>query len=419
MADVFISYKKENRSDAERVAKALESSGFSVWWDDRIRPQGEWDAQIEKEINDAKATVVLWTPLSVASRWVRAEAHNANDRGRMIPAMVETCDIPIAFSLSQTANLVGWNGDPEHRQWRKLLAWVEDLVHTDAADGAPHDASGQPHGARRGVIGKTRSGDDVLDGVTITSHTPAGTAFQDGETLPIMRIVPKGSFIMGASRNDPDARPSEFPPRLVVFSRPFAIGVYPVTLMEWSQFFPPDSALDRPGEHDGALPATNLSWDDAMNFVEALSRKTGETYRLPSEAEWEYACRAGINGPFGLLDPLGPTIANYDDTVSFKGSDTGEGGTATTIVGAYPANRYGLHDMHGNVREWVEDSWHDNYLELPDGGLAWTQGYSPMRVVRGGGWLDDPIMLRSSARGRATRGDRSNFIGFRVVRELV
>ena len=415
MADVFISYKKEDRPQVERIAKAIEGAGFSVWWDDRIRPQGEWDSQIEKEINEARATVVLWTPLSVQSRWVRAEAHSAHDRGRLLPAMLETCDIPIAFSLAQTANLVGWNGDPEQRQFRKLLAWVEDLVHSGGEeDGTDAPGRSGPQVSHHGVVGRTAADEDILDGLTVTSHTPNGTLFRDAEVTPVMRVIPSGSFLMGATSADKDARSTEFPAKLVVFSRPFAIGMAPVTQDEWTALFPSVDIVS-----DGRLPIVNISWDDAQDYVDRLCEKTGEVYRLPSEAEWEYACRAGISGPFGLLDPIGPDVANYDSTISFNGSKTAEGPQGPSPVCGFAANRFGLHDMHGNVREWVEDRWHDNYFELPDGGLAWTTGYSPMHVVRGGSWIDPPALLRSSARARATRSDASSFIGFRVVRELV
>ncbi|MEM7662186.1 MAG: SUMF1/EgtB/PvdO family nonheme iron enzyme [Pseudomonadota bacterium] len=418
MADVFISYKREDKPKVENVAIALQEVGFSVWWDDRIRPEGEWDAQIEREISDAKAVVVMWTPRSVQSRWVRAEAHNGQERGILIPAKLEPCDIPIAFSLSQTADLTDWGGASEHRQWRKLLVWIEDLVRgasvvteTGASVAAP----------RRGTFGTTPDGDDILDGATVTSRTPGGSCFADGPDLLPLRIIPAGSFVMGASANSPGAQRSEGPPYVVSFEAPFAVGVYPVTFGQWDALTVSTSLEHRPADNGWGRedrPVINVSWNDAVAFCDALSDQTGERYRLLSEAEWEYACRSGSKGPFGFMDPVGPDAANYDCSQSFDGGPVGEPLRKTSPVGNFPSNGYGLHDMHGNVREWVADTWHDDYIGAPDDGLPWSAGHSAMHVVRGGSWLDAPWLMRSSARGRGAQGDRAPFIGFRVARDI-
>lgn len=418
MADVFISYKREDRPRVEKIADMVEAAGFSVWWDDRIGPQAEWDTQIEQAINTSRAVIVLWTPLSVESKWVRAEAHNANDRNCLVPAILQPCDIPIAFSLNQTVDLSDWDGDTQNRQWKKMMAWVEDIVR---AGQDSQDAGAQTVTSRHGVVGKTKTGEDIIDGAVVTARTPGGTVFSDGDQLPVMRVIPAGTFAMGAASEDLAAQPSETPQHMVNIGAPYALGLYPVTQNQW-QFVMAGSDLDYDlvldSELPGDAPVTNISWDLAKYFAHRLSQKSGEIYRLPSEAEWEFACRAGTMGPFGHQRPFGPDIANYDSGLSFDGSETKPSLGHPSPVGTFPLNPFGLGDMHGNVREWVEDTWHDNYTGAPLGELAWTEGHSPMRVVRGGGWIDGPDILRSSARTRATQKDAAPFIGFRIARTL-
>jgi formylglycine-generating enzyme required for sulfatase activity len=168
----------------------------------------------------------------------------------------------------------------------------------------------------------------------------------------------------------------------------------------------------------GRQPVVNVSWADASALAAALSRLTSERYRLPSESEWEYACRAGSRGPFCFREPISPQLANYDASQAFDGGAAGRSRGRTVEVGTFPPNAYGLFDMHGNVREWVQDAWHDDYHGAPGDGLAWSTGHSAMHVVRGGGWLDPPWLLRSTARGRGAKSDRANFIGFRLARDL-
>ncbi|GAA4786694.1 TIR domain-containing protein [Lysobacter hankyongensis] len=126
MADVFVSYKKEDRELAQRVVEAIETEGFTVWWDDDITPRESWDLLIEREADAAKALVVLWTPKSVASEWVRAEAKRGRDLSKLIPFMMQPCQLPLAFSMIQAADLSDWNGDMTDARWRKAMDWIAD-----------------------------------------------------------------------------------------------------------------------------------------------------------------------------------------------------------------------------------------------------------------------------------------------------
>jgi formylglycine-generating enzyme required for sulfatase activity len=166
-----------------------------------------------------------------------------------------------------------------------------------------------------------------------------------------------------------------------------------------------------------------VSWRDAIAYCEWLTKETGQRYRLPSEAEWEYACRAGTETPFSFGATITTDQANYDGNYTYGAGRKGSYRERTTEVGTFPANPWGLYDLHGNVWEWVEDVWHDTYQGAPADGSAWTDGKgkesSRARVLRGGSWGGNPRFLRSARRygdGPDLRGDDN---GFRVARTLL
>ncbi len=193
MPDVFLSYKKEDFPFAERVVNGLKAQGLSVWWDESLTTRSAWDAELEQEIGAAATVVVLWTPRSVDSEWVRIEAHYALEHGKLIPVMMEPCSIPLAFTLRQTVNLSDWQAASEHRHWRKLLAWIADLAAAKSCNTAPKGAGSAPANAFRTAVDHLASGEPVVDGTFVNASSPAGTAFRDGSSLPIVRIVPAGT----------------------------------------------------------------------------------------------------------------------------------------------------------------------------------------------------------------------------------
>ena len=428
MLDVFVSYKKEDFKIAERIVLALKENGLSVWWDDGLTPKAAWDVEIEDKINLAATVLVLWTPRSVSSEWVRTEAHYGQDRSKLVPVMAEPCTIPIAFMLRQTINLCDWHGERDHRQWRKLLAWIADLAATKPGNAnlPPSLGAAQPN-AFRDVVGHLASGEPIVDGQLVNASTPAGTAFRDGAARPVMRIVPQGSYLLGSPVTEPGRSVAEGPQKRIEIPVPFAIGIFPVLVSEFEATLGPrPSAAASPPQSRGwigrfkqreapvqvrvsanpSAPVTNVSFDDAAAFVARISSTAGESYRLPSEAEWEYACRAGSHAPYSFGDVIDTKMALFG------------AGSGPLPPGSFPANALGLYDMHGNVREWTADLWHESYETTPLDGRPATEGHSSMRVVRGGGWSDAASMLRSAARMRATQTIRSNLIGLRVARAL-
>ncbi len=208
----------------------------------------------------------------------------------------------------------------------------------------------------------------------------------------------------------------------VTITRPFAVSKFEITFDEWDAcvedggcggYRPDDESWGR-----GRRPVVNISWEDAKAYVNWLSDKTGQPYRLLSESEWEYAARAGTATPFSYGDTIDPSKANYNGSNDGSGpSDVNRQGTVP--VGSYPANGFGLHDMSGNVSEWVEDCWNDEYTaNAPVDGSAWLQGKCDGRVVRGGSWEDSQVELRSAARTGGDKKDRFYTDGLRIARDL-
>ncbi|MEM8505837.1 MAG: formylglycine-generating enzyme family protein [Cyanobacteria bacterium P01_D01_bin.1] len=238
-----------------------------------------------------------------------------------------------------------------------------------------------------------------------------------GVTLDIV-MIPGGTFHIGSSVGKGDK--DEYPQHRVSI-KPFLMAKHQVTQAQWRAVVNlPKVERDlnlNPSRFEGNdRPVERVSWDDAVEFCKRLSTYAGREYRLPTEAEWEYACRAGTTTPFHFGDTLTADIANYDANYTYASGPKGTYREQTVEVGSFPANAFGLHDMHGNVYEWCADHWHDNYESAPTDGSAWiTDGDSDRRLLRGGSWVGDPILCRSANRYGYARDVRSYIIGFRVV----
>jgi formylglycine-generating enzyme required for sulfatase activity len=200
------------------------------------------------------------------------------------------------------------------------------------------------------------------------------------------------------------------------------MGKYPVTQKQWRAV----AALGKvnidlesdPSYFKGDnLPVERVSWNDAQEFCARLSRMANKTYRLPAEAEWEYACRGGTTTPFYCGETISTDLANYNGNYTYGQGQKGQYREKTTEVGIFPANPFGLYDMCGNVWEWCEDGLHENYINAPIDGSAWTSlGSEP--VMRGGSWVNLPHYCRSASRSPYVRDERdfiNLYLGFRVV----
>jgi len=247
-------------------------------------------------------------------------------------------------------------------------------------------------------------------------------AFKECGICPVMVVVPAGSFIMGSPADETNRETSEGPQHQVTFARQFAVGRFAVTFEEWDAcvadggcngYRPKDEGWGR-----GRRPAINVSWDDAKAYVAWLSKKTGKTYRLLSEAEREYVTRAGTTTPFWWGTSIATSQANYDGAGTYGGGPKGEVRHRTVPVDSFLPNPWGLYQVHGNVSEWVEDCWHESYDGAPSNGSSWTSGNCIRRVTRGGSWFNPPVLIRSAARWGYGPFGRLPTLGFRAARAL-
>jgi len=231
----------------------------------------------------------------------------------------------------------------------------------------------------------------------------------NGVTLDMVAI-PGGTFMMGSPETEKERFSSESPQHSVTVPA-FFMAKYPVTQAQWQAVMG-----NNPSNFKGAnRPVESVSWNQAVAFCQKLSQITGKNYRLPSEAEWEYACRAGTTTPFYFGETITTDLANYDGNYTYGNGPKGVFRRETTDVGSFPPNAFGLYDMHGNVWEWCADHWHENYNGAPTDGSAWTsRGNSNLRLLRGGGCYDDPGFCRSARRGYLGPGIRNHNIGFRI-----
>jgi len=226
---------------------------------------------------------------------------------------------------------------------------------------------------------------------------------KDGSLGPEMVQIPRGTFQMGSNDGSRDEKPVH-----TVTVKSFAMGKYEVTFEEYDKFCEATgrSKPDDEGWGRGKRPVINVNWNDAKAYVKWLSEQTGKDYRLPTEAQWEYACRAGSAGKYSFGDDKSQ-LGNYG--WYGKNSDS-----KTHPVGEKQANKFGLYDMHGNVREWLEDKWHDSYNGAPSDGSAWISGDSNFHLLRGGSWNYDDTYLRCAYRFSVDTPLWDIFRGFRI-----
>ena len=242
--------------------------------------------------------------------------------------------------------------------------------------------------------------------------------FRDCPDCPEMVVLPAGAFAMGSPADEVGRYSAEGPLHRVAIASMFALGTTEVTQEQWRAVMGNNpSHFSSCGER---CPVEQVTWYDAQQFLLKLSARTGKRYRLPSEAEWEYAARAGTTTPFNTGNCIGTHEANYDGSYEYNFCQGMKRiyRQRTLPVASFAANGFALYDMHGNVWEWVEDCWHEDYQGAPVDGSAWVAPACEKRVLRGGSWKVEPRALRSAERNWEWARDRGNAHGFRVARTL-
>ncbi len=481
---IFINYRRKDSAPyAGRVYDRL-AGHFGhghVFMDiDQIEPGEVFDQVIQEKLAAVQVAVVLigehWLDIADANGqrrldhsddWVRLEIAAVLERGiRVIPVLVGGAAMPKSTQLPECLVPLTRRQAVEitsharfHADADKLIKALEKIV------GVPVPSKSEPpkkpeepekpgfprFAAIAGVIGIGFVG--IYFGLTPPKSTPNKLEPENQVIEPIVatksseaaviepemvRIEP-GKFLMGSPTSHSDGHDSERPQREVTINYAFEIGKYEVTFDEYDAFanaterqLPSDEGWGR-----GKQPVINVSFNDAQDYVNWLSKQTGKKYRLPSEAEWEYAARAGTKSRYWWGDEIGHNNANCDGCRSYWDDKQ------TAPVSSFGANAFGLYNTAGNVGEWVEDCWHDNYRNAPTNGSAWKKsdnGYCGKRVIRGGSWDKTPKDLRSTYRyGHSTEYEieiysgtidgepiynyetiesRENYLGFRIARDF-
>lgn len=395
MADVFISYAKARRDLASALATVLERRRVSVWWDSELLDEDFTD-EIAAQMKSASAIIAIWTPESIHSKWVKAEAQYGWRMKKLINIHLDSVDPEdgIPFPCNRINSI---RTQETEKIVSAVLRRLQGLPANDPFIAEPARAAAPAPKSKQ--------------------EPQPGQIFQDLLYSPKMVIVPAGTFLMGAPQTEAGSRSNERPVHPVRIVKPFAVGQYPVTIQNWEDArkngFDVPSLAGIPN-----YPATNVTWHGANRYAEWLRHKTGRPYRLLSEAEWEYVCRADSFNAYFLDQGPRATNARFDTRFCEKKHRT----SLTSLVGPLPVgsylpNKFNVHDMHGNIWEWVEDDFHFSYAGAPSDGSSWkTEPRSQHRVLRGGCFASGPRHLRSARRARCTlEPSEPHKVGFRVA----
>jgi formylglycine-generating enzyme required for sulfatase activity len=455
MARIFISYRRQDgKWQAQPIFEAFarEVGRENVFMDvDSIPPGANFPEILKEWVDRCEVLLALIGPdwidardpqtsqrrLDNPSDFVRIEIGEALGRDiPVVPVLLDGAPMPQAHQLPD--DLKGLAGrQAELVEYRTFDADVERLIEKLCLGAGPVKAN---PGADDGRI---NIGAAILHGPQPGRMLPGNGKsewFKDHYLAPEMVVIPNGQFVMGSPAGEEGRADDEDPQHPVAIRAPFALGRFAVTLAEFGAFVEatgrtmPDEmytfendkweirnnrSFRDPGfAQTPGHPVIGANWDDAAAYCQWLSGTTGKEYRLPSEAEWEYACRAATSTPFWWGSSISADDANYNGNYTYSGGQTGQYRKATMPVESFKPNPWGLYQMHGNVWEWCADNWHENYRDAPEDASVWQGGDDRRRVLRGGCWYSYPQYLRSAWRVWYNNEFRFDGIGFRVARTL-
>lgn len=377
---VFLSYSSEDKTSVEKICSLLESRGIICWMAPRDVVAGkDFGEQIIEAINSTKIMVIVLSANSNKSKFVKNEVERAFSKGKtVITFKIHEVEPSIALELfiASAQWIAAWN-PPLESNVKVLSDTIMEYIDLHEIDERTNKES-----------------------ITQAANQKS---FNNSIGMEFV-LMPAGEFDMGSPSNEAGRNESEEPVHHVKIGKAFYMGKYEVTQKQWRSIMGKEPSLFKGDE----LPVESVSWSDVQNFITKLNQKEGENkYRLPTETEWEYAVRAGTTTRYSFGDEESKLddYAWYGENAGGKSHD----------VGLKKPNPWGLYDMHGNVWEWVQDEWHNDYNGAPTDGSSW-EGNGSLRVIRGGAWNNSIRRCRSAYRNSTVMGTRLDIIGFRLLR---
>jgi formylglycine-generating enzyme required for sulfatase activity len=434
--DVFLCHNSQDKPAVIEIANQLKANNINPWLDKwHLRPGSSWQDSLEDQIDQIR-TAAVFVGNSGLGPWQIEEIKAflrafVNRKCPVIPVLLPNA--PKEPKLPVFLQGLMWVDFREHDpEPLGQLIWGITGIKPDSPpltlkkppeeekNKSPYQLKTFPFQTAQisltsALLGLVKSSE--IQRITKNANY-FGEDLGNGVILEMVAI-PGGTFTMGSPENEEGRLNLESPQHQVTVP-PFFMGKYPVTQQQWRVVAAlPKDKIDLksdPSYFKGDnLPVECVSWNDAQEFCARLSQMANKTYRLPTEAEWEYACRGGTTTPFYCGETISTDLANYDGNYTYGQGQKGEYREKTTEVGKFPANPFGLYNMCGNVWEWCEDGWHENYINAPADGSAWTSLSTEDMLLRGGSWNFNARLCRSANRGRNSRGGRYFSYGFRVV----
>ena len=454
MFDVFLAHNSKDKPQVRAIANELRRRGLNPWLDEEQIPPGElFQDAIQKAIPQIKSAAICIGSEGLG-KWQVMELHTLTDQFiskgiKVIPLLLPGVEsIPenllflkqmnwVSFKVIEDVNafnllewgITGVKPAPDRNNFAQLEAQAQKQKEEERIR---QQQEAERLRQKQEAVNRSKVTELVADSKPTNKDESELREFEfevvkvnyqsqevkrekgqaryftedlgNGVELDMV-YIPGGEFMMGSPEGE--GYKSEKPQHKVTV-QPFFMGKFQITQAQWRAItslpkIKVGIELDPCSFKGDELPVETISWEDAVEFCQRLSIYTKKEYRLPTEAEWEYACRAGTTTTFHFGEKITDKLANYEFP-------------KTRLVGSFLPNAFGLYDMHGNLWEWCEDDWHDNYQGAPTDGSAWlSRAVGNMKVIRGGSWYNDPELCRSAYRNLDTRDDRGNVIGFRVV----
>ena len=439
---IFLAHASEDKPAVLALYNRLKQAGYKPWLDEEDLIPGQiWRDEIPKAIKASQIFLACLSAKSAKQGYIQRELRIALDTlGQMLPGTIffipmrlEECEIPdlrsaeVGLNLRDIHRLDYWK-ENGFEQLERAITYQFKLEPEELKQSVivPEEPKQLLSVFNFEIVGVNAKGEQIK------KESKQSQYFSEdlGNDITLeMVAIPGGTFTMGTEDEEIerlvkkfnwDGFRSERPQHRVTVSS-FYMGRYPITQSQWKAIAA-TAKIDidlktNPSNFKGnELPVERVNWYQATEFCKRLSRETKQEYRLPSEAEWEYACRAGTTTPFYFGETITGELANYNASETYAEEAKGEYRKKTTPVGQFPPNAFGLYDMHGNVWEWCADTWHDNYDGAPRDGSVWIKNGDDNRSpLRGGSWFVYPAYCRSAYRDNFDRRDSYDVDGFRVV----